>query len=279
MITRRWSVFLYAMMISFFAVIIGYIISIKMDTLIENLDIQNYDSKLHSNLTEKADFSIEYDLLLNSNSGGSAYDNDDFFYTNSTWSTDDDDLARKTLYGYIKKNIGWYNGFIINTPIRKYITGNIFNSGSNSVIASDTQTGYLRLDIDNPYNIKIVELDKVLFDSIKELRILTGATASFSTGGIGWIMPDLSLTGLKSQAKVFDLKNKDYALFLSFSGNLTNTWVDFLRYKLTMENENGSGVYIVPIDESWTGIIKYLGEDIIIDREGDYRYKQFEIVK
>lgn len=160
MSTHRGSVFLYAMMISFFAVVIGYIITIKMDTLIENLDIQNYDTKLHSNITEKADLAMGYDTVLNSNSEGSAYDNDNFFYTNSTGSTDDDDLARKTLYGYIKKDIGWHNGLIMNTPIRKYIANNIFNTGSNAVMAGNTQTGYLRLDLDNPCNIKIVELDR-----------------------------------------------------------------------------------------------------------------------
>jgi hypothetical protein len=92
-------------------------------------------------------------------------------------------------------------------------------------------------------------------------------------------MPDLSLSGAKTGAKIFDIKNKDYAIFLSFSGNLTNTGIDFLKYKITMENENGSGVYITPLDDSGTGIIKYLGTDIIIDRDNDYRYKQFEIIK
>lgn len=58
------------MMISFFAVIIGYIISIKIDTLMENLDIQNYDMKLHSNITEKANLSTEYNTSLNTNGSG-----------------------------------------------------------------------------------------------------------------------------------------------------------------------------------------------------------------
>lgn len=58
------------MMISFFAVIIGYIITIKIDSLIENLDIQNYNMKLHSNLTEKADLAIGYDLSVNANGSG-----------------------------------------------------------------------------------------------------------------------------------------------------------------------------------------------------------------
>lgn len=70
MLNKNGSVFLYAIMLSFFAVIIGYIIVLKMDTLIENLDIQNYDTKLHSNLTEKADLAIGYDNILNTDGGG-----------------------------------------------------------------------------------------------------------------------------------------------------------------------------------------------------------------
>lgn len=167
----------------------------------------------------------------------------------------------------------------MDTRIRKYIADNPFNTASGTAAAGMVQTGYLRLDIDNPYNIRIMEFDTTRFDTIKELRIITGSTASFSTGGIGWIMPDLSLSGSKSQAKVFDLKNKDYAVFLSFSGNLINTEVDFLKYRIIMENEYGSGVYITPIDDSGNGTMKYFGMDIIIDQEGKYRYKQFEVVR
>ena len=46
-----------------------------------------------------------------------------------------------------------------------------------------------------------------------------------------------------------------------------------------MENENGSGVYITPLNESENKLIKYLGTDIIIDADNDYRYKQFEVVR
>jgi hypothetical protein len=55
-------------------------------------------------------------------------------------------------------------------------------------------------------------------------------------------MPDLSLSGtsLMSSRKVFDFKNHDYSFFLSFSGNLTSPGVDFLKYKITMENDYGS---------------------------------------
>ena len=386
--TNRGSVFIYAMMISFFAVIIGYIITIKIDSLMENLDIQNHNMKLHANLTEKADLAIGYDLSVNANgsgftntilcpnsvtlsgtlaggttntigtvpffqntafvcsgstsegnllisynSGGTIFAtgsylgstisllpmdgtssrtgtfsdgsgtyvsftatgvfsnldldrNSDNFQASSSGTflypdgqSDDDDLARKIIYGYIKKNTSWQNSFLMNTPIRKYIASNPLNATPTAITADSTQTGYLRLDIDNPYAIQVLEFNKTIFDSTKELQVITGSTASFSTGGIGWIMPDLSLSSIKTGAKIFDLKNKDYAIFLSFSGNLTNTGVDFLKYKMSMENEYGTGVYIVPLDESSNGVIKYLGTDIIIDRDKDYRYKQFEVVR
>jgi hypothetical protein len=57
-------------MISFFAVIFGYILLIKVDTLRGNLDIQNNDIKLHSNITDKADLALDYDVLLNTNGSG-----------------------------------------------------------------------------------------------------------------------------------------------------------------------------------------------------------------
>lgn len=386
--THRGSVFIYAMMISFFAVIAGYIITIKMDSLLENLDIQDYNIKLHSHLTEKADLAMGYSLFVNTNGNGFTntilcpsdvtlsgtlaggisttittspfFNNTNFVCSGSTaqwnlllsynsggtifatgsyrWSsisllpingtgartgtftdssgtylsftatgtfsqldldrnsdnfqssssgtfmypdgaTDDDDLARRTIYGYVQKNTSWQNAFLMNTPVRKYITNNPLNINPTAVWADKTQTWYLRLDIDNPYYIRILEFDKVLFDNTQELRVVTGSTVSFSTGGIGWIMPDLSIGGIKTGAKIFDLKNKDYAIFLSFSGNLTNTGIDFMKYKMMMENQYGSGVYIVPLDETTNGIIKYLGTDIIIDKDIDYRYKQFEIVR
>jgi hypothetical protein len=298
----------------------------------ENFDIQSYDMKLHSNITEKADLASGYDmfvntngsgiintvlcptsvtlsgtlaggttatvatipffkntnfvcsgstidgnLLLSYNSGGTVFAtgsylgsiisllplngtgsrtgtfsdgsgtyisftatgtfsnldldrNSDNFQTSSTGTflypdgqSDDDDLARKIIYGYVKKNTSWYNAFSMNTSIRKYIAANPFNTTPTVITADRTQTGYLRLDIDNPYSIKILEFDRAIFESTKELRVITGSTVSFSTGGIGWIMPDLSLSGTKTGAKVFDIKNKDYAIFLSFSGNLTNS--------------------------------------------------------
>lgn len=65
----KGSVFLYAMMVSFFAVIISYIISTKISILIDNFSFQNYDSRLHSNIEEKANLAIGYDQAMNSNGG------------------------------------------------------------------------------------------------------------------------------------------------------------------------------------------------------------------
>ncbi len=94
-------------------------------------------------------------------------------------------------------------------------------------------------------------------------------------------MQDMSISGTTDigSRKVFDLKNKDYAIFLSFSGNDSNKGVDFLKYKISMQDEQGTDIYIVPINDWERGTMKYFGNDIIIDSDGDYRYKQFEVLQ
>jgi hypothetical protein len=136
------------------------------------------------------------------------------------------------------------------------------------------------VDIDNPYNIKILEFNKNIFDNSKELRVITGSTAS-QIAGSGWVMPNLSLSGSAGTGSrmAFDFKNRDYAILLSFSGNLTNTGIEFLKYKITGENIYGSGLYINPIDDSGDGVIRYFGADMLMDRDGDSLYKEFEVVK
>lgn len=222
MTDRRGSIFLYAIFISFFAAVMGYIVVVKMDILSGNLALQNYDTVLHAHITEKANLAFGYDISRNSNSGTSNGGNDDFV---STGATDDDDIGRKTLYGYVKKKTGWSNVFSVNTPLRAFIAGNVFNSGGYGEAIGTTSTGYIRLDIDNPYSIKVAEFDKKAFDQTKELAFVTGSEATFATGAIGWLLPDLSLSSTAGTGarKTFDFQNRDYALFLAFSGNATNS--------------------------------------------------------
>lgn len=68
--------------------------------------------------------------------------NSDNFQASSTGTlvypngqSDDDDLARKTIYGYVKKDMGWYNIFTMNSSIRKYIANNSFNINPNTTLA------------------------------------------------------------------------------------------------------------------------------------------------
>lgn len=58
------------MLLSFFAVIIGYIVVVKMDILSSNLELQNYDTLLHANISEKAELAFKYDISLNTNGSG-----------------------------------------------------------------------------------------------------------------------------------------------------------------------------------------------------------------
>ncbi len=237
MINKNGSVFLYAMMLSFFAVIAGYIVVVKINILTENMNLHTYETKLHSNITDKASLAIAYNtrfntdgsgftntiecpasvilsgttsggiketistshyfqggvfvcsgsttqgnLLLSYSASGNTFTTgayrsseialfapnstgtintaftDDFatnisFTTSNTGSQidlngdnddfqpysqakkvypkgyrDNDDLARKNIYGYVKKNIGWYHVFSMNTPLVKYIASNAHNT-------------------------------------------------------------------------------------------------------------------------------------------------------
>jgi hypothetical protein len=72
---------------------------------------------------------------------------------------DDDTLARKTGYGYVRKNAGWINIFWENPKIAAAIEANTNNSDALSSVPSQTSTGYLFFDIDRPHAIRVVEFE------------------------------------------------------------------------------------------------------------------------
>lgn len=52
-----------------------------------------------------------------------------------------------------------------------------------------------------------------------------------------------------------------------------------MKYKITGETPTGSGIYLVPLDDSDPNFIKYLGNDILISSQNEYISKQFEIIE
>jgi hypothetical protein len=221
-------------------------------------------------------------LNLGINSGIDANYNSDNYRYGSTGSvqypngsTDDDDLARKISYGYARKDKIWRNIFWNNDSMAKHIRKNSNNTGSLAVLPDETSSGILHLDLDGSYMLKIVEFDATIYTATKELKIKSTVGTSSLTGAIGYLQSDLSVATGSSNAKIFDLKNKNYGIFLTDSGSVG----DFLKYKYYFTNQSGSIVYTVPIDDSDPYQIVYYGNDIVIDSENRYVSKEQEIIK
>jgi uncharacterized protein YciU (UPF0263 family) len=76
----------------------------------------------------------------------------------------------------------------------------------------------------------------------------------------------------------FNLRDNNYGIFLSYSG--ANLGIaDFLSYKLRFTDASGSGIYIVPIDDSDAWFYYFLGNDMIIDSETNFIAKQMKLTK
>lgn len=203
--------------------------------------------------------------------------NSDDYSPNSSWSIeypnlylDDDDLARKTIYWYIANNSWLYNIFWNNYKTNDYIAKNSNNDNTLSAKIWDVTDWLLYLDIDNAYKIKIIEFDRLAYKNYKKLSNKNEWEWESLTWAIWYITYDswITLSWSLSGAMKFDFKDKDYAIFLSFTWSSDNI-LDMSRYKLTWKNASWSWIYLNPINDSNPSDIKYLWSDIIID---DWNY-------
>lgn len=188
---------------------------------------------------------------------------------------DDDDLARKITYGYIRKDGLWRNIFWNTDTSAQKIRKNSNNTGSLVIFPDQTVSGMLRLDLNSSYNLKIVEINSELYKESKEIRILNSINSTSNTGAIGYLQNDLSVSSNTANAKLFNLKENNYAIFLSSTG----TTADFLKYKYYFTNQTGSIIYTVPLDDSLPDQMAYYGNTIIIDTDGSYIGKEQEFIR
>lgn len=209
--------------------------------------------------------------------------NSDNYKTNSTgttnypWNYADDDVeGRKIIYFYIPM-WAWYVNVFWNSPT---VTATIANNPNN------TDTFYKKigivsnarvfLDIDHPYGFQLVRFDKARYVASKELVANQILTSSSPTGRIWFVQSDgtISTNNMTPTGSeyAFDFVNEMYGLFLANQGNGT------LLFNLKAYTSTGAGIYITPIEDSATNLIKYSGTDILIDNESKYIGNEFEVV-
>ncbi len=66
---QRGTILLYSILLVNFLVILGYIVFLKSETLLENTRYSEISSKLSKNIEERGIASIEYGISLNQNGG------------------------------------------------------------------------------------------------------------------------------------------------------------------------------------------------------------------
>jgi len=196
---------------------------------------------------------------------------------------DDDALAREVVYGYVRRNGGWYNVFWNSSPMANFIASIPVNSDIYHQPIATSTGARLYLDIDQPTLLRVITFSSWAYTDASELKRLADVQYSITTSWFGYLQSDSSLSGSLQSSYganpvLFDLKNNNYALFLSYSW--ATSWVaDFLTYKLRFTGASWSWIYIVPLDDTKNDFFTFLWSDIIIDAEWNFLSRQLRLIK
>lgn len=165
------------------------------------------------------------------------YNENDFSFNNNLWTlsasygieilnnTEIYDYAsyKTYIYGYLKSefDVMFFNNNIYND----YINNNIYNQSNYRNIISNTFSGLVYLDIDRDINLKILQIDKNIFDSTKKI-IINDIIFSWSLLAGSWYI-NIAHSHLETNTgsittHFLDFKN-NYYIFLWSSKDLF-TW-------------------------------------------------------
>lgn len=155
---------------------------------------------------------------------------------------DDDADARIFAIGMVRHDSGWNNVFWNHPRSNAVIENNPNNDDSQYAKLPSTSSGYLHLDIDRPFSLKIVEFDAEEYRESGRLVRTSSEERTSMSGAIGYVQNDLSLSGTRipgDDARTFDFANRQYAVFVAYSTS-DPEGVTHLKYRLSAENESGS---------------------------------------
>lgn len=206
---------------------------------------------------------------------------------------DDDVTPRLTIFGSVSPEItDYHNVFWNNYLTNEMINDNPYNNDSSDIISKiwDVSRWYLFFDIfaktddELSYDMKIIEFDRDAYvnrNTLLPINIWESTNLTQNYWYLQRIWSNLSLSRFKTWNEFeFNFRDKDYAIF--FTNKL---WVN-LSVRITWEerpaswniNELWKNIYINPIDESETGIIKTIANHIIIGWEKNFIWENFTVI-
>ncbi len=203
---------------------------------------------------------------------------DRIYYSN--WFQDDDVIPRLFMFWNIEKNAQLYNIFWNNYKTNDFIDNNINNNDNLNMKISEVENWYMYLNLfstdDIEYDMKIIKFDRDSYINEYTLLPLT-AKEWIDIWNPIWFIQDNSWTldlstVMTWNEHVFDFKNHDYGIFITNKSN------EDVSYKLNAISSSWTGVYINPIDDSFTGAIKVMSNNMIIwEIDKNYIWENFVI--
>lgn len=183
------------------------------------------------------------------------------------WKYDNDTDGRQLLYWYIDKFSWYYNTLWINDKWTNYIENNTNNTWWFVYTPLQIGSWFINLYTDNPSEIKLIEFNKDLFNSSKELKKINEynlISSTWSQWFLSFSWDTLSLVSSTWSASFFDFINKDYWLFISFTWTNISDSSYTLRYKIKAFDSDLKPIYIVPINDTNPDKFTFFSQDIII---------------
>ncbi len=219
--------------------------------------------------------------FLTTDSYDDDFDSDNYSVT-STWTiyypgsyVDDDNLGRKTLFGYADLDSKYKKIFWNSSSYTQIIDVNTNNDDSFNEKIWNVWSWVLNLEVDKNANLLLAEFDKSRYDNDNELVVIDTLYWAITSGS--WYIQNtawaLSLSPTITWDEYnFDFVNKSYWLFLQVTSPGT------LLYKLKWETDTWKDIYIVPIDDSEDWIIKYHWNDIVRDADWLFIPKEKDLI-
>ncbi len=201
------------------------------------------------------------------------------------WYEDDDIIPRKTFWGNVPINYNLYNIFWNNYKTNDFINNNSYNDSSYSEKISNVWTGYVHLDTYNTdntgksiFDLKIIKFDREKYKNLNTLLPIKSWEGKDIDNFIWYIQLSstwsLSLSYYKTGNEFpFNFKDNDYAIFLT---NKNESWD--ISYILTAETDSWTGIYINPINDSFTWTIEVMANHILMWWEKNFIWENFVVV-
>jgi hypothetical protein len=213
------------------------------------------------------------------------FNSDDYKITSYSWVyypnnfQDDDVIPRKIIFWNIPAWSVFQNIFWNNYKTNNFIENNSNNNDIINMKIWDVENWIIHLDLyntwENKFDLKILEFDSDSYEN--QFTILPiNKYETFDLTQYNWYIQNNSWTLSLSKNKtwneyIFDYKNKDYWIFISNKSDWN------LTYRLSSETTTWTGIYINPIDDSWTWIIEVMSNYVIIGWEKNFIWDNFII--